>query len=165
LKIDFAARGLPPGSNYYKYRKKIEKEFKTIYRVFAEKERLPGAETVIIFCNDPYIAGLNREYRGRKGPTDVLSFYYVDHGEVEFYRGSVEEFYLGEIYISLDRAAEQAARRRASLINELRRLVAHGLFHLVGWDHRNRSEELGMRLRERELLRWAQREKKNSRRK
>jgi len=77
----------------------------------------------IILTDDESMADLNLKYRDRKGSTDVLSFPFD------------EENFLGEIYISVDRARVQAAQWGVKFESELRRLLAHGLLHLLGYDH------------------------------
>lgn len=66
---------------------------------------------------------MNRRFRERHAPTDVLAFDFE------------EEDFLGEVYISLDRAREQAKEYGVDEKEELRRLVVHGLLHLLGYNH------------------------------
>ena len=74
---------------------------------------------------DQELQRLNREFRGKDYPTDVLSFPSVDRSS------------LGDIAISIDRAAEQARRFRHPLEDEIGILMLHGLLHLMGLDHEN----------------------------
>lgn len=93
---------------------------------------------------DPTIHDLNRQYRGKDKPTDVLSFPLADE---------VQPFLLGEVVISVDTAARQAQRRRHSLPEELQILLIHGILHLLGYDHEiSRSEAIRMHRKEREML-------------
>lgn len=98
-------------------------------RVF-EGEGVAGeVELSVLFCDDPFIADLNRRYRRKKGPTDVLSF----AQEEDTMAGGVRA--LGDIVISLETVERfcdgDAARMRA----EVRLLFCHGLLHLLGSDH------------------------------
>ncbi len=77
----------------------------------------------MVLGDDEMLAELNERYMNREGPTDVLAF---DFGEEEF---------LGEVYVSVDRASEQAAEHGVSTDEEMRRLVLHGLLHLLGYSH------------------------------
>ncbi len=82
----------------------------------------------VIFCSDYRIRKLNRTYRNKDRTTDVLSFPFTD------------EDFLGEIYISLQRAAVQARRFHLSYAEEVNRLFVHGFFHLLGFDHTTEKE-------------------------
>ena len=82
----------------------------------------------VILVNDDYIADLNRRYRRVEGATDVLSF---DLGSSESSDGEAE----GEVYVSLDRAQEQAKDLNIPMAEEGIRLIVHGLLHLSGYDH------------------------------
>ncbi len=79
-------------------------------------------EISIVLCDDLFIRDLNREYRGKDEPTDVLSFA-QDDPDV-----------LGDIIISLPTAARQAASANWPLESEIALLGIHGLLHLLGYD-------------------------------
>lgn len=74
---------------------------------------------------------LNRDFRGKDQPTDVLSFDLSDRAE------DIE----GEVYIGVDRAVAQAEEIGCSLAEELARLMIHGTLHLAGHDHQDDEEE------------------------
>ncbi len=89
----------------------------------------PQAVVEVTVADDALLAELNREYRRREGPTDVLAFP-IGRDPVE-----PERIWLwGEVYVSVDRAREQAEGRGVTLDEELAALVAHGLLHLAGYD-------------------------------
>jgi len=100
----------------------------------------------LILTDDVYITNLNYRFTGRNRPTDVLSFPFP--GE----RLPTEEKIWGEVYISLDRAAEQVKDYRVCLKEEVKRLVVHGILHLLGYDHRTEEEAKVMREKEDQLL-------------
>ncbi len=105
------------------------------------------AEVGVLVCDDATIRTLNRHYRGKDAPTDVLSF---PGGGSE--PGGVP--YLGDVAISLDTARRQAARGGVTLERELKVLLLHAVIHLCGYDHeadRGEMAALEARLR-RELL-------------
>lgn len=87
-----------------------------------------GVEVGVLVTDDAAMRGLNRRWRGKDRPTDVLSF---GSGEV-LPEGRV---YLGDVAISLETAARQAAQRGVSLEAELKTLLIHALLHLCGHDH------------------------------
>lgn len=90
----------------------------------------PGAEISVLFTGDEEIAQLNRAWRGKEGPTDVLSF---SQTEGEF--GDVAPQMMGDMVISVDTAARQAEAAGRTLDEELDTLLAHGILHLAGYDH------------------------------
>lgn len=107
--------------------------------------RLPNAELSILVCDDATIHGLNRAHRKRDKPTDVLAFALRDGEPAAGLPGGRE--LLGDVVISLDTAGRQALARRRPLWDEVTFLLAHGLLHLLGYDHRTRAEERRMNAR------------------
>ncbi len=93
-----------------------------------------------MFCSDAQSAAFNLRYRGKPGPTDVLTFVYPWNGCA------------GEIYIALGVAQRQARTRNVTLRDELRRLTIHGLAHLAGYDHQTHAQFMAMRTKEFETL-------------
>jgi probable rRNA maturation factor len=100
---------------------------------------LPRAELSILLCTDPEIHQLNRDYRKKDKPTDVLAFA-LQEGEQKHLAGD----HLGDVVISVDTAARQARERGVTVKTEAITLLAHGLLHLLGWDHRTDEEESRM---------------------
>ena len=88
-------------------------------------------ELSIMFCGDAFIQDLNRQYRNIDSPTDVLSF--ENGSEYEDEEGSW--FVAGDIAISLETLPKNAEYFQVSQDEELRRLLVHGILHLLGWDH------------------------------
>lgn len=116
---------------------------------------LEGAELSIALVDDPTIHALNKAYRKKDKPTDVLSFAQHDDA-LSLAKGAqaqraraakpsaAQGFLLGDVIVSLDTAARQAAERDRSLAAELTTLLAHGVLHLAGFDHRTDDEEREM---------------------
>lgn len=100
-------------------------------------------ELSILLCDDPTIHELNRTYRNKDQPTDVLAFA-MQEGE-PLPRGT--PLLLGDIVISLPTAARQAQEQHRALYPEVVELLAHGLLHLLGFDHPDRDQERRMRSR------------------
>jgi probable rRNA maturation factor len=100
---------------------------------------LPRAELSILLCRDDEIQVLNRDYRRKDKPTDVLAFALREGDE-----GHLAGDLLGDVVISVDTAQRQAIDRGISLETEVITLLAHGLLHLLGWDHQTDDEELRM---------------------
>jgi probable rRNA maturation factor len=89
------------------------------------------ADVSVTISNDRRLRALNRTYRGKDKATDVLSFPYDD-----------EEGTLGDVIISVDRAAMQADERGHSLQRELELLTLHGTLHVCGYDHETDDGEM-----------------------
>jgi rRNA maturation RNase YbeY len=109
---------------------------------------LPESELSVLFIGDRAMRTLNLRYRGRDETTDVLSFS-MREGRFPFIRPEM----LGDIVISLPVAVRQARREGHTIVNEIDRLLVHGLAHLLGYDHeRSPREARRMRRKEHELL-------------
>ncbi len=104
-----------------------------------------GSALSLSLVGDAAIRELNREYRGRDRATDVLSFPLGDQP------APAAERLLGDVVISVDTAARQAAEYDATLQREIYRLLIHGVLHLKGHDHLERDERLAMEREERRL--------------
>lgn len=111
-------------------------------------EVAPGFDSLgVRFAGDRAVRRMNRDFRGKDKPTDVLSF----PGEA-----SPEGRHLGDIVISIPTARRQAAERGASLEDEVRLLLLHGVLHCLGHDHETDGGEME-RLEARLRRRWMQR--------
>jgi probable rRNA maturation factor len=118
---------------------------------FAEKalQVVPagGAEATVVFVSDRTMRALNRRWRGKRGTTDVLSF---PSEQEEFEREAGAS--LGDVVVSVEQAARQAAEHGLSFEGEMRQLILHGFLHLCGYDHEQDGGEMNaleLRLRRR----------------
>lgn len=118
-----------------------------LVRFVMREEGLSDADVDLVFCGDERIAELNRAWLDHPGPTDVLTFNLS--GESETGGAKLE----GEIYIDLMQASRQAPEFGATLDEEIRRLVIHGVLHLIGFDDAGEHGEAErMRSRQEELV-------------
>lgn len=108
----------------------------------------PDYEVSLSLVDDQEIQALNRDYRGKDQPTDVLSFPLVEEGMPQI----GEEKLLGDIVISVERAVEQAKEYNHSLEREMAFLTVHSMFHLMGYDHMDETSEKEMRRLEEAVL-------------
>jgi len=108
---------------------------------------LEDAELSILLCDDATIRKLNRRYRKINKPTDVLAFP-MREGPGPDLHGGV----LGDVVISLPTATRQARQHDRPIIEEVTALLAHGLLHLLGYDHATPSEEREMTARNEALM-------------
>ena len=90
-----------------------------------------------------FIHKLNKEHRGIDRPTDVISFAFEDEveGSFKINKNSLLPRVLGEIFISPEKAEEQAISYNHSFHREMSFLFVHGLLHLLGYDHKNEADE------------------------
>jgi len=115
-----------------------------------EQEGCPENTNVSIsFVDNDEIQRLNRDYRGKDAPTDVLSFE-CDGAGMEFPGDEIYE--LGDIVIASDVAVSQAQEYDTTLREEIELLICHGILHLRGMDHVKDDEAAVMEAREDELL-------------
>ncbi|MBP2078160.1 rRNA maturation RNase YbeY [Oceanobacillus polygoni] len=120
----------------------------------AEKEGVSKeAEMSVNFVGNKEIQELNRNYRQKDTPTDVISFAMQEsvEGELEIV-GEDLPLALGDIVISVDKAKEQAIEYEHSFERELAFLTVHGFLHLLGYDHMNKADEERMFKRQEEIL-------------
>jgi len=99
-------------------------------------------ELLYIFCDDEYLHKLNIEYLNHDTLTDVISFDY-----------NIGKIINGEIYISVERVAENAIDFKTDFENELHRVMIHGVLHFCGYKDKSNTEERIMRQKEEECLR------------
>lgn len=106
-----------------------------VRRILASTARAAGAGSrgvSVFFCGDRRMAGLNRRWRRKNRPTDVLSFPVAELGAR----------FLGDIVISVPYATRQARQRGDSPAREMDRLLVHGYLHLLGYDHETDDGEM-----------------------
>ncbi|MDO9474924.1 MAG: rRNA maturation RNase YbeY [Caulobacter sp.] len=116
----------------------------------AEALVLPAAEAAlearggvtILLTDDDSVAELNERFRGKTGPTNVLSFPAPTN----------PEDHLGDIALAYGVCAREAAEQGKPLAHHLQHLVAHGVLHLLGYDHLTEAEAEAMEALERQIL-------------
>lgn len=102
---------------------------------------VPAASLCVLFTDDAAVKTLNGQFRGQEKPTNVLSFpsFSDDDG-------------LGDIAIAFETVAREAAAQGKALRDHARHLIAHGVFHLLGYDHEDESEAQEMEDLERLIM-------------
>ena len=136
LKINFTKTKSSLETDYY---------FKTVIRRAISEtlahENFPyDAEVSVTLCDNEYIRALNKEYRNKDSATDVLSFPLYDGGEFDISE-CISGAMLGDIVISLERAAEQANEFGHGFLREVAFLAIHSTLHLLGYDHERSKED------------------------
>ncbi len=111
-----------------------------------------SGEFSLHFVSDDEIRALNRDYRGKDEPTDILTFALSDGEAFPTFEG--EERELGDIFISLESMRRNAAAFSVPEDEELKRLLIHGTLHLLGFDHAtNDFASEPMLIRQEEMMR------------
>jgi rRNA maturation RNase YbeY len=91
----------------------------------------------VIFCSDDYLLSVNKEYLNHDYYTDIITFDY-----------SVDTEISGDLFISIDRVKENATEFNVPFLNELHRVLVHGVLHLCGYGDKSPDEETLMRSKE-----------------
>lgn len=127
---------------------------KLLSHVAKEEGVEAGSEVSIMFVNNERITEINRDYRGKDQPTDVISFALDDEEEGDDPIVFDEQIphLLGEIVISVPKIEEQAADYGHSFERELGFLCVHGFLHLLGYDHMTDEDEKEMFGKQKVLL-------------
>ncbi len=105
-----------------------------------QARNLETEEASFLLTDDKQIHELNRQYRGFDKPTDVLAFA-LNEGEY----GAISQGLLGDVVVSVPTAKRQAREAKRPLVDEVTMLLAHGLLHLLGYDHATAKEDRVMR--------------------
>lgn len=103
-----------------------------------QKEKHDLNELNFIFCTDEELYQINVQYLNHQTYTDIITFDNTDQ------QGSIE----GDIYISIDRVRDNATSLNVSFESELRRVIIHGVLHLLGYKDKNAAQKREMRKKE-----------------
>jgi probable rRNA maturation factor len=110
-------------------------------RAMLDVIQMTDRELSILLTSDRQIQKLNNFYRKKNRPTDVLAF-----SQHEGKLGDRADRLLGDVVVSIPTARRQAEAGKRSLVSELTTLIAHGLLHLLGWDHETPAKDRRMRI-------------------
>jgi rRNA maturation RNase YbeY len=108
----------------------------------AKTEKKEIGDLTYVFCSDDYLLSLNQQFLKHNTLTDIITFDYSE-GKKEL---------SGEIYISIDRVADNAAKFKTDFQDELHRVMIHGVLHLVGYKDKKPAEKARMRKKEEACL-------------
>lgn len=108
--------------------------------------KLQDRDLSILFVDDRKITAMNKEFFGKDRPTNVISFSYLEGMPGEA---------IGDVIISVERAADEARAAAIPFYERLFNLIVHGIVHIIGYDHlKGKSEARKMRYREKKLMRF-----------
>ena len=115
-------------------------------RALAAADGAPVGDIVILLTDDETVRDLNARFRGQDKPTNVLSFPALGRG------AGPEDRHLGDLALARGVCVREAAEQGKPLAPHLQHLVAHGVLHLVGYDHQKSAEAEAMEALERRIL-------------
>ncbi len=117
----------------------VSREFELVPLADGQK---PTVEVSIVFTNDAEIQILNRDYRGKDTPTNVLSFPDAPLSQAELQSASLmnEPLLLGDIVLARETLVSEATAQTKDIRNHLAHLLVHGVLHLAGFDHMTENE-------------------------
>ena len=139
----------------------IKKQTLGLLQFAAEKTGKDNKEMAVTFVTNERSHELNLEYRDTDRPTDVISLEYKPESSLSFSEEDLEEnpelaemldAYIGELFISVDKAREQAEEYGHSFEREMGFLAVHGFLHINGYDHYTPEEEKEMFTLQEEIL-------------
>jgi len=120
---------------------KLQGELDTWIKNTIQDESLKTGEINIIFCSDEYLLQMNKEHLKHDYYTDIITFDYCEKGIVS-----------GDLFISRDRVEENAKKFNAHFIDEINRVVIHGVLHLIGYNDKTDEEQIIMTEKENQYL-------------
>jgi rRNA maturation RNase YbeY len=106
-----------------------------------ESEGFDEGEINYIFCDDEYLHKINLEYLNHDTLTDIISFDYT-----------VGNLLQGDIFVSIERVRDNAADFKVAFVDELRRVLSHGVLHYCGYKDKSEADEVLMRAKEEEKM-------------
>ena len=112
----------------------------------------PDVELGLVITSQERVQQLNKSYRGKDEPTDVLAFYMTSAAGETFVAPPDGMCHLGEVIISYPQAVIQAEEHQHSIKKELAILIIHGVLHLLGYDHEESEQARQMRAGEADIL-------------
>lgn len=102
---------------------------------------LEPSEISIIFCDDEYLRTINTQYLGHNYYTDIITFDYSSNNQIS-----------GDLFVSTDRVIENAHKNNVTFIDELYRVIIHGVLHLCGFNDKSDEEKVEIRKKENYFL-------------
>lgn len=106
-----------------------------------ESESKTASQIDYIFCDDAYLLGVNKKYLNHSTYTDIITFDYTEGNVIA-----------GDVFISVERVKENAINFEVSFVDELKRVMVHGVLHLLGYGDKTEEESVLMRSMENQKM-------------
>lgn len=120
---------------------KDKKKLKKWVQVIIENHHKSLGEINFVFCSDDYLHKMNLEYLQHDTLTDIITFDYCENDTIS-----------GDLFISIDRVKDNAAHLKIKLVDELHRVMIHGVLHLIGFKDKSKQDAATMRSQEEKSL-------------
>ncbi len=117
------------------------RQLKPFIKSLVLSEGLVSGDIAIVFCSDEYLLKVNQDFLNHDYYTDIITFDYCENGIVN-----------GDLLISLDRVLENSTKEKTSFLEELHRVVFHGVLHLCGFKDKSKKDIEMMRFKESHYL-------------
>ena len=117
------------------------RQLKPFIKSLVLSEGLVSGDIAIVFCSDEYLLKVNQDFLNHDYYTDIITFDYCENGIVN-----------GDLLISLDRVLENSTKENTSFLEELHRVVFHGVLHLCGFKDKSKKDIEMMRFKESHYL-------------
>ena len=117
------------------------RQLKPFIKSLVLSEGLVSGDIAIVFCSDEYLLKINQDFLNHDYYTDIITFDYCENGIVN-----------GDLLISLDRVLENSTKENTSFLEELHRVVFHGVLHLCGFKDKSKKDIEMMRFKEAHYL-------------
>ncbi len=118
-----------------------KRKTKAWFKALAQQHHAVAGNINFIFVDDCYILEINQNFLNHDDYTDIITFDYRDQNTLN-----------SDIYISIERVADNAKSLNIDFLHELHRVMAHGVLHLIGYKDKTPSEKLEMRAQEEKAL-------------
>ena len=132
--INFLSEGI-------KFKPKNQSKLKNWITRIVKSEGRGLSSLAYIFCQDSFLLTINKDFLKHKTLTDIITFDYSEGGDID-----------GEIYISVERVKENALKFEKSFDEELRRVIVHGVLHILGFNDKTLAQKSAMRKKEEACL-------------
>lgn len=116
-------------------------QIKNWIKLVISNHNLKCGDISIIFCSDNYLLNINNKYLNHNYFTDIITFNYNEEKKIS-----------GDIFISIETVKKNSTYYSQTFINELHRVIIHGIFHLIGFDDKTEVDEIYMHKKEDEAL-------------
>ena len=133
--------------------KNIESLINTVVKKALEMQNVTAdVELSVVITDNDNIQKINKEFRNKDMPTDVLSFPGYEPEDIDVVKNAEELMVIGDIIISKEKVIEQAKEYENTFEREFAYLLVHGVLHLLGYDHMEEDEKAVMRKNEEMIL-------------